>query len=275
MIECFGLSQRRACALAMVSRSVLAYQPRCNVLNEQIRQRIKALADKFRRYGHWRLFVLLKREGFKVNHKRTERIYREEKLTLRIRRRKKFAAVVRVPLPAPTRPSQGWAMDFVQESLWLGRRFRCLTISDLFTRICPRIEVDFSLPALRVVRVLERVVEMLGLPEWIRIDNGPEFISRELDEWAYRKGVKLDFIRPGKPTENGYIESFNGKFRDECLNQHYFMDLHNAKEVIENYRLEYNTVRPHRSLNDLTPEAFNLEYETLNQNSEKLYLPVA
>jgi putative transposase len=275
MIESFGLSQRRACGLALVSRTVFNYQPQMNVLNERLRKRLKELADRFRRYGHWRLFVLLRREGFQVNHKRTERIYREEKLSLRIRKRKKFAAVVRAPLPAPMRPNQGWAMDFVHDCLWHGRRFRCLTISDLFTRICPWIEVDFSLPALRVVRALERLGEMFGFPEWIRIDNGPEFISQELDEWAYRRGIKLDFIQPGKPAENGYIESFNGKFRDECLNQNYFLTLHEAKEGIESFRVEYNTIRPHSSLDDLTPTVFLKQYEILNQNTEKLSLPVA
>jgi putative transposase len=275
MIESFGLSQRRACALAEVSRSVLTYQPCFNVLNEQIRKRLKELANKFRRYGHWRLFVLIRREGLVVNHKRTERIYREEKLSLRIRKRRKFAAVVRVPLPAPTKPNQGWAMDFVHDCLWHGRRFRCLTITDMFTRICPKIEVDFSLPALRVIQVLERLGEMFGLPKWIRVDNGPEFISQELDEWAYRKGIDLDFIRPGKPTQNAYVESFNGKFRDECLNQNYFLTIHEAKEGIESFRIEYNTIRPHRSLDDLTPEMFLAEHEKLNQNTETLSLPVA
>lgn len=216
---------------------------------------------------------MVRREGMIVNHKRTERLYREQKLTLRIRRRKKFASVARQELPPPERPNQRWAMDFVHDSLWSGRKFRNLTITDLFDRKCPRIEVDFSLPALRVIRVLEELGQAKGFPESIRIDNGPEFISKQLDEWAYRHGIKLDFIRPGKPTDNSYIESFNGKFRDECLSQHYFLDIVEAREVIENYRIEYNTVRPRSSLDDLTPEAFRLEWE--NKNPEKLYLRVA
>lgn len=275
MMECFGLSQRRAASLVLVSRTVLSYKPRVSDLNDKLRTRMKELSDRFRRYGHWRLYVILRREGFRVNHKRTERIYRQEKLTLRIRRRKKFASVARQELPPPERPNERWAMDFVQDSIWSGRRFRCLTITDLFDKLCPRIEVDFSLPAKRVIRVLDEAGRTHGLPESIRVDNGPEFISKELDEWAYRYGIKLDFIRPGKPTDNSQIESFNGKFRDECLNQNYFLDLQEAKEVIEDYRIEYNTFRPHSSLDDLTPEAFRRQYELKTQNPEKLYLPVA
>jgi putative transposase len=220
--------------------------------------------------------VVLRREGFLINHKRTERIYRSEKLSLRIRRRKKFAAVIRTPLPEAVRTNQIWAMDFVSDSLWTGRRFRSLTMVDTFTKESLGIEVDTSLTGQRVVRVLERLSQMRGLPEYIRVDNGPEFISKALDEWAYRNNVKLDFIRPGKPTENAYIESFNGRFRDECLNENYFIDLNSARETIEKWRIEYNTYRPHSSLNDLTPEAFaRMNKETLIQNHPELYLSVA
>jgi putative transposase len=220
--------------------------------------------------------VVLRREGFLINHKRTERIYRSEKLNLRIRRRKKFASVIRTPLPEAVRVNQLWAMDFVSDSLWTGRRFRSLTLVDTFTKESLGIEVDTSLTGQRVVRVLERLSEMRGLPEYIRVDNGPEFISKALDEWAYRNKVKLDFIRPGKPTENAYIESFNGRFRDECLNENYFIDLNSARQTIEKWRIEYNTYRPHSSLNDLTPEAFaRMNKETLTQNTQELYLSVA
>lgn len=237
---------------------------------------MKELAGRLRRYGHWRLYVILRREGFQVNHKRTERIYRSEKLSLRIRKTKKFASVTRVPLPEAVRSNQIWAMDFVSDSLWTGRKFRSLTMVDTYTKQCLGIEVDTSLTGQRVVRVLERLTEIQGFPEFIRVDNGPEFISKALDEWAYRNQVKLDFIRPGKPTENGHIESFNGKFRDECLNENYFVDLKEAKEIIENWRTEYNTYRPHSSLNDLTPEEFaKKDRETLTQNYQELYLSVA
>lgn len=201
-----------------------------------------------------------------VNHKRTERIYRQEGLGLRIRKRKKLASVPRVPAPKATHPCEQWAMDFIQDSFWSGRRFRCFTLVDTFTKECPLIEVDTSLTGLRVARVLECLGKAHGLPRSIRVDNGPEFISQVLDEWAHRRGVKLDFIRPGKPTDNPYIESFHDKFRDECLNQNYFLDLKEAKEVIEAWRTEYNTVRPHESLDQLTPMEFMAEYERQNNN---------
>jgi len=154
-----------------------------------------------------------------INHKRTERIYREEGLALRRKRRRKGAAGVRMTLPLPQRTNQRWSMDFVMDSIITGRRFRALTIVDDYSRECPAIEVDTSLGGRRVVGTLERLAETRGLPEAITIDNGPEFAGRALDEWAYRKGVKLNFIRPGKPIENAFAESFNGRLRDECLNE--------------------------------------------------------
>jgi len=200
--------------------------------------------------------VILKREGLVINHKRTERIYREESLSLRLKKRKKKVAMVRVKLPEPEQVNQRWSMDLVSDSLVTGRRFRALTILDDFSRECLAIEVDTSIGGKRVVSVLERLAELRGLPEVITVDNGPEFAGKALDEWAYNRGVKLNFIRPGKPVENAYIESFNGKLRDECLNQNWFISLRDARETIEAWRLDYNEFRPHSSLGDLTP----LEY---------------
>ena len=188
-----------------------------------------------------------------VNHKRTERIYREEGLALRRKRRRKGAAGLRVVMPSPRRPNERWSMDFVADSIVTGRRFRALAIVDDYPRECPAIEVDTSLGGARVVSVLERLEEVRGLPEVITMDNGPEFAGRSLDEWAYRKGVKLNFIRPGKPIENAYAESFIGRLRGECLNQNWFMNLRHARDIIENWRRDYNEVRPHSSLNDRTP----------------------
>jgi putative transposase len=199
---------------------------------------------------------LLKREGLVINHKRTERIYREEGLALRRKRRRKGAAGVRVVLPSADRPNQHWSMDFVSDSIVTGRRFRALTVVDDFSRECPAIEVDSSLGGRRVVGVLDRITEARGLPEVITVDNGPEFLGRALDEWAYRRGVKLNFIRPGKPIENAYVESFNGRLRDECLNTNWFINLKNAREIIEVWREDYNQVRPHSSLNNLTPAEY-------------------
>jgi len=277
MIQRHALSQRRACLLAGVSRTVMHYTPRFSALNDRIRRRLKELAETHRRYGHIRLYVLLRREGLMVNHKRTERLYRAAGLSLRIRRRRKFVAVVRNPLPPAVRPNERWAMDFIQDVLCNGRRFRTLSVVDTYSRECLTVEADTSLPGHRAVRILERLAEVKGLPDSIRVDNGPEFISKALDEWAYHNQVKLDFIRPGKPVENAYIESFHGRFRDECLNEHYFLDLQEAKDVIETWRTQYNGFRPHSALNYQTPEEFLKQYEeqNLNHMNPELSLRVA
>jgi len=192
----------------------------------------------------------------KINHKRTERLYGLEKLQLRKRRRKKGASVMRITLPQPDRPNQMWTMDFVWDALTSGRRFKTLTLIDVYTRESLAIEVDTSLPAARVIRVLSRLAYQRGLPEVISMDNGPEFISNALDAWAYERGVKLHFIEPGKPVQNGFIESFNDKFRNECLNEHCFFTIDHARKLIEDWRNEYNKERPHSSLGNLTPEEF-------------------
>ncbi len=199
---------------------------------------------------------MLKREGLVVNHKRTERIYREEGLALRKKRRRKGAAGARVVVPAPERPNQKWSMDFVTDSIVTGRRFRALTIVDDYSRECPAIEVDTSLSGARVVGILEGLADRRGLPEVITVDNGPEFAGKAMDAWAFRNGVKLSFIRPGKPIENAFAESFNGRLRDECLNTNWFLSLKHARDVIEDWRKDYNTVRPHSSLGWLAPQEF-------------------
>jgi putative transposase len=221
-----------------------------------LRAQILKLAQERRRFGSPRIYRLLRRQGLIVNHKKVERIYREEGLSLRKRKRKKAGAQTRVVLPPAQRPNERWSMDFVSDSLVTGRRFRALTIVDDYSRECPVIEVDTSLGGARVVQVLERLAEWRGLPEVITLDNGPEFTGKALDEWAYRKGVKLNYIRLGKPIENAYIESFNGRFRDECLNENWFLSLKHAREVIEGWRKDYNEARPHGSLNGLTPQEY-------------------
>jgi putative transposase len=221
-----------------------------------LRHRLRELAAQRRRFGSPRLHVLLKREGLVINHKRTERIYKEEGLALRRKRRRKGTAGARAVIPSPERPNQKWSMDFVADSIVTGRRFRALAIVDDYSRECPAIEVDTSLGGRRVVGVLERLAEIRGLPEIITVDNGPEFAGKALDAWAYRKGIKLDFIRPGKPIENAFAESFNGRLRDECLNDNWFLSLKHAREVIEAWRKDYNTARPHSSLGGLAPQEF-------------------
>jgi putative transposase len=224
--------------------------------DDALRLRMRELAGQRKRFGSPRLHIMLKRENLVINHKRTERIYREEGLALRRKRRRKGAAGLRMVMPLPLRPNQVWSMDFVTDSIVTGRRFRALTIVDDFSRECPAIEVDTSLGGDRVVSVLERLAEIRGLPEVITMDNGPEFAGRALDEWAYRRGIKLNFIRPGKPIENAFAESFNGRFRDECLNTNWFMNLKHAREVIEDWRVDYNEVRPHSSLKGITPKEY-------------------
>ena len=198
---------------------------------------------------------MLKREGLVVNHKRTERIY-SEGLALRRKKRRKGASRAREPIPYPVRSNQRWSMDFVSDSTVTGRRFRALAIVDDYSRERPAIEVDTSLGGARVVGVLERLAETRGLPEVITVDNGPEFAGKVMDEWAYRMGVKLNFIRPGKPVENAFAESFNGRLRGECLNTNWFISVRHARQVIESWRQDYNEVRPHSSLKGRTPREF-------------------
>lgn len=222
----------------------------------ELRHKIRQLAQQRRRFGSPRIYRLLRRGGTIVNHKRVERLYREEGLSLRKRKRRKTAAVDRVVLPVPSRPNERWSMDFVSDSTVTGRRFRVLAIVDDYSRECPATEVDTSLGGARVVSVLDRLRETQGLPEVITMDNGPEFASRALDDWAYRNGVKLNFIRPGKPIENAFAESFNGRLRDECLNENWFLSVKEARGIIESWRKDYNEARPHSSLNGLTPTEF-------------------
>jgi len=210
LIERFGRSQRRICSLLGLHRSTMHYKSRKQD-DSEIRKRLKELAQQRRRFGSPRLHILLRREGIAINHKRTERIYREEKLSLRQRRRKKMTAVLRVEMPQAEKPDQRWSMDFMSDSLYNGRKIRVLTVVDDYTRECLAIEVDTSINGIRVTNILNRIAYMRSLPDIITIDNGPEFAGRAMDAWAYLRDVKLNFIRPGKPTENAFVESFNGK----------------------------------------------------------------
>jgi putative transposase len=202
------------------------------------------------------LHALLRREGRGVNRKLVYRLYKTAGLSVRRRSRRKLRASRPLPPVTLTRPNERWSMDFVHDYLTDGRRLRTLNIIDAFTRECLAIEVDISLPAARVVRVLDRLVWEYGLPEALRIDNGPEFISTALDRWAFQHGVALHFIQPGKPVQNAHVESFNGHFRDECLAQAHFPTVPRARVEIELWRVDYNCERPHSSLRYLTPKAF-------------------
>jgi len=250
-----GLSERRSCRLLGISASSLRYESRRSTI-EGLQERMLVLARERPRYGYRRLHVLLRREGYEVNHKRVHRLYRHEGLMVRRRLRKRIAAGKRVPLPLPVRADERWSVDFMSDQLADGRVFRTLNIVDDFTRECLAIEVDTSLSGHRLVRVLELLVAGERRPQALVMDNGPELTSKVLDAWAYRNGVELRFIQPGKPVQNAYVESFNGKFRDECLNEHWFLSLNEARTVIEDWRQDYNQFRPHSSLDDLTPEQY-------------------
>jgi putative transposase len=251
----YDVSERRACRAATFPRSTIRYRQRAPD-DQQIRGRIKELAMQRRRFGTPRLTVLLRREGMNVNHKRVERIYAEEGLQVRKRKKRRQTAAPRIVVPAPTQPNKRWSIDFVSDALADGRKFRCLTIVDDFSRESPAIFVERSIPGHRVAQILDGLGGARGLPETIVCDNGPEFSGSALDAWAHERGVKIAFIRPGKPVENAYIESFNGKFRDECLNEHWFVSLRDAQEKIERWRMDYNRNRPHSSLGNLSPEEF-------------------
>ncbi len=214
--------------------------------------RLRDLAATRVRYGYRRLHVLLEREGWKVNHKRVYRLYREEGLGIRVKRQRKRVSLPRVTPAPPRNPQERWSLDFLTDSLVDGRRFRVLTIVGNVSRVSPAIEVAMSLTGDRVVDVLERLRGTVGVPERIAIDNGPEFISKVLDAWAYRHAVCLEFSRPDKPTDNAIVESFNGHFRAECLDQHWFESVEEARQTIELWRVDYNTQRPHRSLQQQT-----------------------
>lgn len=258
--EAFQFSERRACKIVGLCRNSCRYQAKPKN-DEEIRARLRELAEKRRKSGAPTLHTLLRREGFLINHKRTERLYREEGLSLRRKKRKKRMSHLRVLMDGPERVNHHWSMDFVSDGLYNGRRFRVLTIVDNFSRECPALEVDHSLTGKRVTRVLDRIALTRELPEVITVDNGPEFISKALDLWAFEHGVKLRFIQPGKPTQNAYIESFNGKFRNECLNDNVFVSLDSARSIIEDWRQDYNSERPHSSLNNITPQEFAARFK--------------
>lgn len=254
----WSLSQRRACGLAEVCRATVRYQVRRGE-DESVRTRLRELAALRKRFGYRRLCTLLRREGVLVNHKRVYRLYREEGLSLRRRKRKRLTSEGRGRGEAATGPNAVWSLDFVSDALAPGRRLKLLTLVDTYTRESLAIEVDTSIGGERMARVLDRVIADRGAqPEEIVMDNGPEMTSRALDQWAYERRVKLRFIAPGKPVQNCYIESFNGRLRDECLNQHWFRNLADARQIVEEWRLDYNQVRPHSSLAGLTPEEYRL-----------------
>jgi putative transposase len=249
------ISERRACRLIALCRATQRYVRRPE-RRPELRARLRELAAQRRRFGYRRLHTMLEREGVVVNVKRVRRLYREEGLSLRQRRGRRRYRGVRVIAALPTRVNQRWSMDFMTDALADGRRFRVLNVVDDFSRECLASEPGRSLTGRHVVELLQRLIGPRGAPETILSDNGPEFCSRAVDAWAHAERVQLHFIRPGKPVENAFVESFNGRCRDECLNEHLFVTIDEARAEIEKWRIDYNTARPHSGLGKLTPEEF-------------------
>lgn len=254
--EEYRVGIKRACSVVMLNRASYYYYVPHRDEQLALRMKIRDLAESHVKYGYLRIHVLLQREGMKIGKNRVY-LYCLEGLNLRRKyKRRKVVTAPRIEPQSETRPNESWAMDFVSDQLFDGKRFRCLTMIDSFTRECLAVHVDQSINGENVVEVLNRLKALRATPEFIRVDNGPEFISRALDCWAYTEGMKLHFSRSGRPIDNALIESFNGSFRDECLQTSWFLSLHDAREKIEQWRKDYNEFRPHSSLDYRTPSEF-------------------
>lgn len=251
--DSFEVSERHACELVGIAVSTFRYREEAD--DEWLRQQLITLAREKPRYGYRRLQVLLGRTGAKVNHKRVWRVYREAGLCVKRRKRKRLVRAG-VPIPTVTAANQQWALDFASDAIATGRKIRVLSVIDKFTRECLSLEVDTSFASPRVTRALDEVIQWRGQPQSIRCDNGPELTSRHFLAWCIERGIELVHIQPGRPMQNGHVESFTGKLRDECLNASWFRNLFDARRQIAEWRNEYNCERPHSSLGYLAPVAF-------------------
>lgn len=254
--DLFSISRRRACRLMKISRKSIYHQSVKSRNDEALKERLAELALRWKRFGYRRLHALLFRAGYRLNHKKVYRLYKEAGLSLAKRKKKCPSHKRRRPIAVAHKPNSRWSMDFVSDSTATGRRFRVLTVIDEATRECLALEVDTSITGILVASVLNRIAFFRGFPDEVLTDNGSEFTSIALSRWAYENNVGQLFIEPGKPMQNGYIESFNGRFREECLDEHWFKNLAEAKVVIENWRITYNKNRPHSSLGYRTPEEY-------------------
>lgn len=252
MVAEHGVSQRQACQALNLPRSTAQYKPKAKD-DVPLIDALRELVDKHPAIGFWQSYFRLRRKGFVWNHKRVYRVYTAMKLNIRRRFRKRLPARVKQALFQPERINEVWSIDFMSDSLWSGRKFRLLNVIDDYNREMLAMETDFSLPALRVIRVLEYLLEFRGLPKMIRVDNGPEFISHVLDEWCRQHSITLVYIQPGKPMQNGYVERCNGSVRKELLNANVFYSLAEVKEKIEEWMHDYNLHRPHESLGYRAP----------------------
>lgn len=256
-----GLSERRACRLLDLSRSTKRY---CSKRDDQeLVVAIQTVTNKEKRFGRRRLLVRLTQMGYTVNHKRLRRIYQTVKLQVMPTKRRRLTGVRGRPIVSPLNPNTRWSLDFIQDNFAGGSRcFRTLVVVDDFSRECLALEVDTSLPAYRVVKVLERLCSVRGTPLQLVMDNGPEFRALLFQDWAARRDIQINYIEPGKPVQNAFVESFNGRFRDECLNQHVFGRLSETKQIINQWRIYYNEQRPHSSLGYKTP----MEYANMQSS---------
>lgn len=260
-----GFSISRACNAINMARSLFyyAYKKEDDTI---IIDALHRLLEKHPRYGFWALFHRLRRNGYGWNHKRVYRIYKALGLNIRRKTKKRIPARIKVPLSDIVKPNTTWSMDFMSDSLYSGRRYRLLNVIDEFNREMLDVEIDTSLPALRVIKTLERICDRRGYPEAIRVDNGPEFISHKLEEWCGSKNISLQFNRPGTPTDNARIERFNGSFRRELLDVYIFNSLSEVRVMAEEWMIDYNNERSHDSLGKLTP----IEYlERYNKEQKK------
>jgi putative transposase len=256
MIEQCDLSERRACRLAGLSRDSYRHPPEADAMTQELSSKIVEIAHARRRFGYRRIHDLLRPSLPGVNHKRVYRLYSAAELAVRKRKKVRRPASERVPLQLARAVNEVWSMDFVSDSLSTGRRIKCLTVADDFSHECVDIAVDWGISGEYVTHLLDRAALFRGYPVAVRTDNGPEFTSRAFMGWAQAHGIRHILIEPGRPMQNGYIESFNGKFRDECLNEQWFQDLQQARSAIKIWRQDYNEVRPHSSCGRVPPARF-------------------
>lgn len=261
--QAVGVSTRLACETVGISRTVYHYKPD-TTRDEPVISELSELAEKYPRYGFGKMFPILRRRGFRWNHKRVYRVYCALKLNMRRKGKKRLPNRSPEPLTEPTSVNQCWSIDFMSDALWSGRKFRTFNVADDFNREALAIEIDLNLPAERIIRVLDRIAAWRGYPVKMRMDNGPELTSVRLADWAEEHGVLLEFIKPGKPTQNSFIERFNRTYREEVLDAYVFNSLSEVREITEKWLIEYNEERPHESLGNLTPA----EYLATHQNPE-------